>query len=182
MATAERWAEAFIRVCGEDSRDGLSALTAIRAGLAKIPTTTGGTSSAERLNTIILKAMETSGYTGTQRGMEIARRITVLLVRKNLFSSFDNLIRETGLLLDRKEGIYTVTLESAYPPESAFQEKLKALLAEKTRARKINMIVRQSPELIGGYRLYIGTERIDASLKGALQKMAVDLHAAGGVS
>jgi F-type H+-transporting ATPase subunit delta len=62
--------------------------------------------------------------------------------------------------------------------DDELQERIKAGLIKRYGAREIRLISQIVPELLDGYRLRIGTELIDSSLKGQIQNMAKELHAA----
>jgi F-type H+-transporting ATPase subunit delta len=82
--------------------------------------------------------------------------------------------------IDAKNGVLTVYAESAQPLEDDLQEKITARLLQRTGAREVRLVSKLVPELLGGYRLRIGTELVDTSLKGQLQRMVRETHAATG--
>ena len=72
------------------------------------------------------------------------------------------------------EGIQDAEVESAFPVDAA---QLKNLVADLERkfACKINATVQVKPELIGGVRISVGDQVIDASVRGKLAAMATAL-------
>ncbi|MDR3342897.1 MAG: F0F1 ATP synthase subunit delta [Treponema sp.] len=180
MFSAERWAWAFINAGSFDDvntgEDGLVALKAMVSAFQGIPGRVSGTCSAAQAEGMIRSALE-----GVQsRGAELACRTVVLLIRKGFFTHSDALIREIERILEDKKGILRVILESAVPMEPDFQATLERRLQQKTRSRKIRLITQLAPELLGGYRLRIGSESLDCSLRLQLQELAVHLQAAPG--
>lgn len=182
MQSAERWAEAFVLACGEQFREGLDALKAIAAGIRDIPRYSGGSHSARQAEKMINMALDTAGYGGDRKSVTAAWRTVILLIRKNHFSLLADVAGEAEKIIAAKEGWARLVLEAAYPPDETFLEELAASLRKKLHAREVAFDIRIVPDILGGYRLYIGSERIDASLRGALKKMAEGLHAAGGIS
>ena len=90
---------------------------------------------------------------------------------------------------DHKHGVLVVRVDSAFPLDEEFQKTLQEPMKHKLGAKEIKLIPRIVPELLGGYRLQIGSESVDASLRFLLQKMAAHLQrvplgtsAAGGVA
>lgn len=122
------------------------------------------------------------GESGAGAGFEAARRTLMLLVKKGCAKRLPALVREAQAVWDAENGIRNFVLESAFPPDAEFTQTLQKTLQEKTSARQIRLSVRLMPELIGGCRLRIGTQLLDASVNGQLHRMAADLHAAGGFS
>jgi F-type H+-transporting ATPase subunit delta len=108
---------------------------------------------------------------------EIALRFLLLLVRRGYFGHIEKIAERIGEELDDLRGVLRVCLESSSTPEEDFKKDLEAKLAGKTGARGVVFEVKTVPELLGGYRLRIGGEIIDASLRGLLKKMEADLAA-----
>jgi F-type H+-transporting ATPase subunit delta len=207
MFTPERWAEAFINAIiegdfdsggnsGPGRLDGEAASGAIGEGLdllrvlspliRAIPGSVSGTSAAAQLEKMLRKTLPEAGRTLPATGPgavlpiveEIAIRFILLLIKKNLFRHINAVIAEIEAELDHLRGILPVTLESAAAPAGDFEGSLKKQLIEKTGARGIKLDTRLIPELLGGYRLRIGGDIIDASLRSRLQRMGADLAAA----
>ena len=72
------------------------------------------------------------------------------------------------------EGVKDAEVESAFPLDDAAVKVLVADLERKFQCR-INVTVRVVPELIGGVRIAVGDEVIDASVRGKLAAMATAL-------
>ncbi|MDR2394136.1 MAG: F0F1 ATP synthase subunit delta [Treponema sp.] len=187
MFNGERWAAGFIGSCGVHAEVGLEALKAMVPIMTEIPGTLRGTAAARELEGMIRKtAQEAPESWGlSDPGLEYAVRILLLLVKKGYFIHAPALIRAIELLLDQQQGILRVTVESALPVEGSFQNALKGALAGrprtsayKTAVKGIKVRVQLVPELLGGYRLRIGSELVDVSLRTQLQRLARDLQVA----
>lgn len=77
-------------------------------------------------------------------------------------------------LKNSHEGSKEASVESAFPMDDAALQVLVADLERKFNC-KIKATVRTVPELIGGVRIAIGDEVIDASVRGKLAAMATAL-------
>lgn len=180
MFAAERWAAAFAGAAGEDLEAGLASLKALLPCIQNIPGVISGNVSANQLERMIRKSMEQTGVSG--RGTEYACRLIVLLVKKRQFSRHSSaaLLQEIEKMRDRKNGVLIVKVDSAFPLDEEFQKTLQETIKQgagrKLGAKEITLIPRIVPELLGGYRLYIGSESVDASLCFLLQKMAAHLQ------
>ena len=77
-------------------------------------------------------------------------------------------------LKNEHEGIKEAKITSAFPMDD---DTLKALVADlETRFKaKLNVTVSVDPELIGGVKIAVGDEVIDASVRGKLANMAAAL-------
>ena len=75
---------------------------------------------------------------------------------------------------DWAEGIKQAEIVSAFPMDETTQKNLVADLERKFGCR-IDATIRLDPELIGGVRIAIGDEVIDASVRGKLAAMAATL-------
>jgi F-type H+-transporting ATPase subunit delta len=179
MFQSERWARAFANVCGDRTEEGFNALKAMVPAVAGIPGLASGSSAGAQLERMLRTAVKKAGFGVQDRGTEYALRFLVLLVRKDLFKYHQGILGEIEKITDRQRGILKVTAESALPLGASLQKQLKAELKQQTGAREVILTSRIAPELLGGYRLFIGTRVIDTSLKAQLRNMAADLHAGG---
>jgi ATP synthase F1 delta subunit len=176
MVSGERWAAAFINALnksGGDADKGLEALKALFPPIKSIEGSLSSGSAAAQLEGMIRTAMEKAGAVSGET--ETAARFLLLLIKKHFFKYAGTIIEKIELLLEKQKGVLRVTVESAFPPDGEFQEILKKFLIERTGSKKINILTRIVPELMGGCRLYAGGAVIDVSLRGQLQKMKADL-------
>lgn len=77
-------------------------------------------------------------------------------------------------LKNEHEGVLEAVIASAFPLDDATLTSLKSDLEARFKAR-LNVQVHIDPELIGGVRIAIGDEVIDASVRGKLANMAAAL-------
>ena len=77
-------------------------------------------------------------------------------------------------LKNEHEGVREAQIASAFPLDDAALAALKADLEARFKAA-INVTVTLAPELIGGVRIAVGDEVIDASVRGKLANMAAAL-------
>lgn len=77
-------------------------------------------------------------------------------------------------LKNEHEGVQEAEIASAFPLDDATLTNLKADLENRFKTR-LNVRVSLDPELIGGVRIAIGDEVIDASVRGKLANMAAAL-------
>jgi len=79
-------------------------------------------------------------------------------------------------LVNAQSGVSDALIESAFPIEPAQLPDVVATL-EQRFSRKLNARVELCPELIGGIRVIVGDEVLDASVKARLDHMKVALTA-----
>ncbi|MDN3578262.1 F0F1 ATP synthase subunit delta [Chitinimonas viridis] len=72
------------------------------------------------------------------------------------------------------EGSVTAHIESAFELNAAQVEELKSILARRV-GKKIDTTVTVTPELIGGVRMTLGDDVIDASVRGKLAALSARL-------
>ena len=92
-----------------------------------------------------------------------------LAVLPEIASQFHALVNAQG-------GVSDALIESAFPIEPAQLSEVVATL-EQRFSRKLNARVEVRPELIGGIRVSVGDEVLDASVKARLDHMKVALTA-----
>lgn len=79
------------------------------------------------------------------------------------------------LLKNAQEGVRDAIVTSAYALDDAAQSRLQSDL-EARFGSKLRLAVQIDPELIGGVRVAVGDEVIDASVRGKLAAMAAALQ------
>lgn len=79
-------------------------------------------------------------------------------------------------LKDEADGVAKATIETAFPLSDAEHAELLSAL-ERRFGRKIEATVSVNPELIGGARVTVGDNVIDATVQEQLRAMAVQLRA-----
>ncbi len=122
--------------------------------------------SNDQLNKLVL---EVSGDLNVEqqnfvRVLVENERLQVLPEIRDLFVAHKN----------EHEGVLEAEIASAFPLDDAALATLKADLEARFKAR-LNVSVRLDPALIGGVRIAIGDEVIDASVRGKLANMAAAL-------
>ncbi|GHT83028.1 ATP synthase subunit delta [Betaproteobacteria bacterium] len=78
------------------------------------------------------------------------------------------------ILKNEHEGVLEAKIASAFPLDEASLASLKTDLEARFKAR-VNVTVHIDPDLIGGVRIAVGDEVIDASVRGKLTNMAAAL-------
>jgi F-type H+-transporting ATPase subunit delta len=173
---AERWAEAFIASCSDDADNVFEILKVMAGGIEHIKGHIAGTADAYRVEEMVRTATEkVYGGIGGFTGAEIALRTLSLLVRRGLFRYRQALIEEIGKALDRKNKVISVTLETVAPLPVSFRKHLEQSIKETANASEIRLTEKIAPEIVGGYKLRIGTQVIDASVGSFLQNMAKEI-------
>lgn len=172
MVVYKSWATAFINTLekeGADFEDALNTFLALGSCLSALPGEAAGTAAAEKLEPLFRRSLAADGADSKAR--ETALRFLLLMVRRNKTRLFNSVAKEIKSMQDRKRGIVAVTAEYAFEPDAELRARIYETVKKRTGAKKIEMEGRLNPGLIGGFRLRIGDEVIDASLRTQLLKM-----------
>ena len=104
----------------------------------------------------------------------LVRNFLLLLVEKNRTGELQEIAREFDLLVARAEGRLEVELTTAV--ELTDEESAEILRQiEKSSGRSIEATRSVDPDLIGGFILQAGTLRVDASVRGRLDRLRHEL-------
>ncbi|MBU3694520.1 MAG: F0F1 ATP synthase subunit delta [Rhodocyclaceae bacterium] len=106
---------------------------------------------------------------------DVARLADLLVENGRLSAIAGELARQFELLKLEAESTVDAHVVSAYALSDAEARDLTALL-ESRYGRKVNVTSTIDPELIGGVRIAVGDEVIDASVRGRLASMALTLQ------
>ena len=101
---------------------------------------------------------------------EIHRFLSVVCGHKRT-EELQEIFREYWKYAHQEEGIVDAVLEYVTMPKKEQEEKISAFLAERYRAKKVELNMTEKPELIGGFILRVNNEEYDWSLRGRLQKL-----------
>lgn len=111
-----------------------------------------------------------SGLSGGSLPADQLKFVEVLADNKRL-DVLPEIAEHFAELKNASEGVQSVDVESAYPLDDAGLRKIIGDLEQKYGG-KYQASVRVVPELIGGVRIAIGDDVIDASVRGKLAAMA----------
>lgn len=198
MFSPEPWARAFLRrpKTAEESETAFEILKLYCRAALTIPGELAGLNDARRFARIIDRSLEEAGlwnkpqlvsqarpvpqadFAGDSADLldaaKYARNFFLLMIRKGCFYQYKKIIGRIRRIIDENNGTVQAALEAPFEPDPRFMELLKQRLLEKTKARKIELGFRLSPDLIGGFRIRMGSVLLDGSLKARLAKMASD--------
>ncbi|MDR3325556.1 MAG: F0F1 ATP synthase subunit delta [Spirochaetaceae bacterium] len=167
MFPKDRWAEAFIRRAEDGADEGLSFLVCAASALKRAPPDASGAAAA-RAARAFDKALLAAGYREQSSGVEAARALLCLLVKRGALGHADSIIQEIQRLADKKAHILGARLDAALPLSAPFLDALKTSLCRASGAADVRLHVVLAPQLLGGCRLTIDDEMLDCSLSGAL--------------
>lgn len=179
---ADRWAAAFINTLGGNAGGTFARLKELSLLLKPFASALFGSTASQRLEKILRENYaEPAPVDEKAAGIEqeYSIRFICLLVEKKVFHKADLIIEKIEKRLDEQNGVLEVIAETALPVNSAFEDELSGMIQKRTGAAQVKTRFRLVPELLAGYRLRIGGLRVDASLKGQLEKMAADLTMIG---
>jgi F-type H+-transporting ATPase subunit delta len=128
--------------------------------------------------TAFINSVEKAGDDSSAR--DITTHFFQLLIKKKRIRHVNSVIAEIKNILDKKRGIVTVFAEYASPLEEEFESILCEIIKKRIGASGVNLIGKVNPDLIGGYRLRIGDEIIDTSIRGHLRNMEAWLAGVDG--
>ena len=110
-------------------------------------------------------------------GDELLRNFLLVLVDKGRTGQLEEIAREFERLVAEHEGIVHAELTTAV---ELSDEEARELLEqiEKASGRKVEATRRVDPDLIGGIVLQVGSHRLDASVRGRLERLRRELATA----
>jgi F0F1-type ATP synthase delta subunit len=177
MIHTDRWAAAFIGVLGSKAEVGFVCLKNLTALLKPIHGALFGRSMAKFIEESLSKEFtvqkDHSEHILVEHMYPI--RFICLLIEKNIFCQIDAIILKIEQLLDKKNGVLKVVVETALPEDKNFEDKLAQMIRVSTGAVQVKMHMTVLPELLAGYRLRMDGHYIDVSLKEQLEQMTAEL-------
>ena len=110
----------------------------------------------------------------TDGANDIVRNFLRLLAEKNRIAEVEEIQRELDRLIAREQGQITVELTTAH---ELSDEEARGIVDQiaKASGRRVDATRKVDPGLIGGIVLQAGSFRIDASVRGRLDRLRQDL-------
>ena len=108
---------------------------------------------------------------GDRADVEVKNFIDALQENHRL-TLLPEIARQFELLKSREESVVEATVESAFPLNDQQAQELAGTLKAKF-GKDVRLSTSVDPDLIGGVRIKVGDDVIDASVRGKLQAMAV---------
>ena len=109
---------------------------------------------------------------------ELVANFLKLIAEKGRAGSIESIRGELDRIIAQAEGQLNVTLTTAYELSDGEAKDIVARI-EKASGRKVEATRKVDPDLIGGIVLEAGSLRADASVRGRLDRLALDLNARG---
>jgi len=109
---------------------------------------------------------------------ELVSNFLKLVAEKGRAGSIESIRVELDRIIAQAAGQLNVTLTTAYELSDAEARDIVARI-EKASGRKVEATRKVDPDLIGGIVLEAGSLRADATVRGRLDRLALDLNARG---
>ena len=107
-------------------------------------------------------------------GQELVRNLLLLLVEKGRAGEVDEIRRELDALVAADERRLEVELTTAYELSDGDAKEILAQI-ERQAGRTVEATRRVDPRLIGGFVLQAGSLRVDASVRGRLERLRQEI-------
>ena len=107
---------------------------------------------------------------------EMAKNFLRTVIENGRLSALPEIAAQFRALKNAQSGSSDAVVYSAFAIDSVALAEVSATL-EKRFGRKLNVSVQLQPELIGGIRVVVGDEVLDASVKARLEQMKMALSA-----
>lgn len=117
-----------------------------------------------------------TGVVGSDIPAEASSLLRVV-VENGRLDAMPEIARQFRELKNLSEGVADAYIETAFELSEAELDSLLQSLAQKFDGLKLNPIVELNKDLIGGVRIHVGDQLLDASIRARLDQMKVTLTA-----
>jgi F-type H+-transporting ATPase subunit delta len=172
ITVARPYAEAVFSLAREKAQserwsDALQLLVAMANNPDVVEAITSPKHTAEEIEALLLSVV------GEQPDEDI-KNFVKLLIANHRTLLLPEIERQFELLSAQAANILDASVESAFGLNAEQKAELTATLS-KIYGKSVRLDVLENPELIGGVRVLVGDDVIDASVRGKLQAMAASL-------
>lgn len=102
----------------------------------------------------------------------------MLLVDRGRISLLEGICRSYQELLRELNGAVLAEVTSAVELSESQKESIRQKVLEMTGARQVDLSITLDPELLGGVVIKVGSQIVDASLRGQLRRISLNLSSA----
>jgi F-type H+-transporting ATPase subunit delta len=103
-------------------------------------------------------------------GDELLRNFLLVLADKGRIGALEEIAEEFERLVSEEEGVLTAELTTAVELSDEDERRLLKQI-EEASGRKVEATRQVDPDLIGGIVLQVGSHRLDASVRGRLERL-----------
>jgi len=103
-------------------------------------------------------------------GEELLRNFLLLLADKGRIGALEEIAQEFERLVSEEEGVLSAELTTAVELSDEDERRLLKQI-EEASGRKVEATRQVDPDLIGGIVLQVGSHRLDASVRGRLERL-----------
>ncbi|MDR2481969.1 MAG: F0F1 ATP synthase subunit delta [Spirochaetaceae bacterium] len=171
-----RWANAFLIAAGGSSEAGIVVLKSFAAAITGKQKYISGKTEAQNALNFLDKALSAVSFSEEDnQGIRSAKVILFFLISRGRLIFLENVIAAIEHEVHIRSRIIEARIDSAVNPDPEFLEKLEKTIKTKSGADGVNFLINEMPELLGGYRITIGSERQDFSLLRRLHQLETKL-------
>lgn len=172
ITVARPYAEAVFRLAKETNSlsawsEALAVLAAAGSDPLAVEFAANPKFSASQVQTLLTELL------GARSNPHVSNFVAVVLEGRR-FSLLPAIAQAFEHLKAAEEGSVQAHIESAFPLDAAQVAEIQALLAQRV-GKKVETTVSIEPELIGGVRMIVGDDIIDASVRGKLAALQARL-------
>jgi len=155
-AQIERWSDALIMLSAMmDNHDVVEVISSPKH-------------SAQEVEALMLDIV------GGQQADDDVKNFISILIANHRTTLLPEIARQFEQFKAQAANVLDATVESAFGLNDAQKADLTATLS-RTYGKTVRLSVQENPDLIGGVRVLVGDDVIDASVRGKLQAMAASL-------
>ncbi|MCL2007477.1 MAG: ATP synthase F1 subunit delta [Treponema sp.] len=184
MKSVRTWAMAFINSAENEGLDIAYSIDTLKELSSQVKALSGffyGRNAAAMLENLLreeIKKANLSDEGPASLSIELSVRFIILTVRKNMFKQLKLIIDDITRIMNKRWQIIEATMEYALPCEeqAEFENSLSEAIKRRSGASKVLLSTRQNPALLGGYRVRIGDDVFDASIRSQLEELKIGLQ------
>lgn len=109
---------------------------------------------------------------------QFTRNFLMLLVDRRRILFLDGIAKQYLALLRQENQTVLAEVTSAVPLNEGQQEAVRGKVRDITSAREVELEMKTDPDLIGGVVIKVGSQVLDASLRGQLRRIGIRLNSA----
>lgn len=98
-------------------------------------------------------------------------KIVNFLVKKRLLKNVPDILNRLNKIINKERGVVVARVSSKDHLDEKIKQELKHSLAKRYSAKEIDLILNTDEKLLGGFKVEVGDEVMDLTLKNKVRKL-----------
>lgn len=120
----------------------------------------------------LVEAIYESSSNKEGKELDVAiEKCAVYLKNKNLLGKKEEILKALEKIVNKENGIIKAKVTTEVKLKTSLEKEIEEFIKKKYKAKQVNLELKEDPKLLGGIKVEIGDEIIDATLRNKIKQL-----------